>query len=366
MKRFLIPLLLIAFLISASSAQVFIGSRQAGMGGTGVASAVGLNAVAYNPAGLLKGPNSELLLSLGAASQGLDQLISTASGDPTKALQNNYDSTFSANGSIAGILGLSFNKVGISILVPSLYVMINKPTAGTYDGVSATALGYHAVVLTLGRSFSTPGLPIGSLDAGINLKMLTAVYGDFTPAVATATSNFARGTGMGTDIGVRASLDIPALSSFSVGLALRNLFQSVTYDPNQRSYNVNPVTGELTLTGENPLGSRNDSMPLSTVIGCAGTIPVIGLGFAADVDSISGGSGYFQQNSTTVTHLGLEYPILMEALILRGGVASSDNINMTTIGAKINTPFLTLEIANIIDNKNSANTSYVIDAGITL
>jgi hypothetical protein len=364
MKRCIASLLLAFFLISASSAQVFIGARHAGMGGTGVASAVGLNAVAYNPAGLMKGPNSELLLSLGAASQGLDQLISAASGDPTKALQDNYNSTFSANGSLSGILGLSVNRVGISLLVPSLYAMIDKPTVGTYTGASATALGYQALVLTLGRSFSTPALPFGSLDVGINLKMLTAAYGDFTPAVATATSNYAQGSGMGADLGARATLDIPAVSSFSVGLALRNLMQSVTYDPNQRNYNINPLTGELTLAGETPLGSRSDNMPTSTVIGCAGTIPLIGLGFAADIDSISGGSGYFQQSATTVTHLGLEYPLLMNVLILRAGLASSDNINITTIGAKINAPFLTLEIANIIDNKNSANTSFVFDAGI--
>lgn len=364
MKKLLIPVLLAFLLISASSAQVFIGAREAGMGGTGVASAVGLSSVAYNPAGLMGGPNSEFLLSLGAATQGLDQLMKVSSGDPTQALQDNFDSTLSVNGSLSGLLGLSFSKVGISLLVPNLYAMIEKPTAGTYDGSSASALGYYALVLTLGRSFSTPALPMGSLDVGINLKMLTAAYGDFTPAATTATSNFANGSGMGLDLGARTSFNIPAVSSFSVGLALRNLSQSVSYDPNQRNYSINPLTGELTLTGETALGSRTDTMPTSTVIGCAGNIPAIGLSFAADIDSISGGSGYFQQDSVTVTHLGIEYPILMNALVLRAGLASSENINMTTIGAKINTPFLTLEIANIIDNKNSANTSLVFDAGL--
>jgi hypothetical protein len=364
MKKGLFSLLLVAVMVSVSSAQVFIGARQAGMGGTGVASAVGLNAVAYNPAGLMQGPNSEFLLSVGTASQGLDKIISTASGDPTKAMQDNFNSTFSANGSISGLLGLSVNKVGVSLLVPSIYAMIDKPTAGTYTGSSATALGYYALVLTLGRTFSVPGLPIGSLDAGVNLKAVTGAYGDFTPAAATATSNYAQGSGVGADAGVRASLNIPAISSFSVGLALRNIAQSITYNPGLRTYTVNPLTGELTLASDVPQGSRSDTMPTSTVIGCAGNISPIGLGFAADIESISGGSGYFQASSTTVTHLGLEYSLLMNALILRAGLATSDKINMTTLGAKINIPFLTLEIANVIDNKNSSNTSYVIDAGV--
>jgi len=37
---------------------------------------------------------------------------------------------------------------------------------------------------------------------------------------------------------------------------------------------------------------------------------------------------------------------------------------LTTLGAKINLPFVQLALTNIIDGKNSKNTSYVVDVGL--
>ena len=102
MKRLLASLFLVSLLVSVSSAQVFIGAREAGMGGTGVASSKGLTSIAYNPAGLMKGPNSEFTLSLGAANQGIDQIAQSLSSasDPAQFMLDNYSKNLNANGSI--------------------------------------------------------------------------------------------------------------------------------------------------------------------------------------------------------------------------------------------------------------------------
>lgn len=374
MKKILFSVFLVAALASVSSARVFIGSRQAGMGGTGVASAVGLNAVAFNPAGLMKGPSGEFLLSLGAASQGVDQIVQSFSSasDPAQYMVDNYSSNLDARGNIYGILGFNFNHIGVSVLVPSIYASISKP-ADTLDG-SITALATTAYVLTLGHTFSTPGIPIASLDVGANLKAITIGYGNVSitePTAGnptTAQQTVAQASGMGLDLGARTTIEIPMLADFSVGIALRDLAQTIKYKPKVRDddYAYTGPNTEPTFTpGTEEEGDETEATyPTTTSIGCAGTVPGIGLKLAADISSISSGTGILATSSDTVTSIGLEYPLLLNTLILRAGVASSPNISMTTWGVRINMPFLTLEFANIIDGKNPKNTSYVIDAGI--
>ncbi len=375
MKKILVSVFLLSVIVSVSSAQVFIGSRQAGMGGTGVASAVGLNAVAYNPAGLMKGPSGEFLLSLGVANQGLDQIAnsySSATG-PGQFMIDNYDNTLDASGSLSGILGFNLKHIGISLLLPSITATLSKDS-GTLVG-SFDNLGKAEAVLTLGRSFSIPGIPIGSLDVGANIKSVYASRGSITiagdPEVGNPTTTEAThwlGSGIGFDIGARTTIEIPMLADFSVGAALRNISQTIKYKPKTKS-----DTYTITASGETPTFSEGAEIegpeteatyPTITTIGCAGTVPGIGLKIAVDIESTSGGTGVLAVASDTVTHLGLEYPLLLNRLILRGGMASGQNVSMTTLGAKINIPFVTLEIANIIDNRNSKNTSYVADMGI--
>ena len=373
MKKPVVLLLMLSLLVSVSSAQVMIGSRQAGMGGTGVASATGLNAVAYNPAGLMKGPDREFLLSMGAAQQGMDQLINSfnSASDPSQFMVDNFGTNLDASGSLFGLMGLKFNRVGVSLLVPSIGANLSKPAASLTG--SANALATTALALTVGHTFSVPGLP-ASLDVGANLKAINAASGSIviagTPVPGTpvnATQTVAIGSGMGFDLGARAGVEIPMLTDFSVGIALRDVAQSIKYRPKTRTdqYTVaNPGDDPTITKGTEVEGAETEATsPVTTSIGCAGTVPAIGLKVAADINSVSGGSGILAANSETATHLGLEYPLLLNALILRGGFATSPSISMTTLGAKINIPYVTLELATIIDNNNSKNTSYVVDIG---
>lgn len=375
MKKVLVSVLLVSVLVSVSSAQIFIGSKQAGMGGTGVASAVGLNAVAFNPAGLMKGPGGEFLLSLGAASQGMNEIIQslTAAGDPAQFMESNYDNTLNANGNVYGILGLSMNRIGVSVIIPQLMASVNKP-ASSLDG-TLTAQGVGGAVLTLGHTFGVAWLP-ASLDVGANAKVLTLARGNVTMTtptvttpVQTTTQTIIQGSGMGVDLGARTTFVIPMLTDFSVGIALRDLAQSFTYKPKTQTVTAtfNP-TGDPTITeGAQVEGAETTATsPTQTAIGAAGTIPGIGLKVAADITTVSGGTGILASSGTTVTSLGIEYPLFMNALILRGGTASGSGVSYTTVGAKINIPFLTLEVATVMDANNSSNNAYVIDAGIAL
>jgi len=374
MKKILILISLALVLASVAGAEVFIGSRQAGMGGTGVANAVGLTAVAYNPAGLMDGPSKEFLLSLGAANQGLDKIISSAgTASPAQFMLDQYDNAIDANGSISGILGFNLNRIGISVVIPDLRSTLSKTAsslAGSYD-----LLGTGAAMLTLGRTFSTPTLPIASLDVGVNIKALYAAMGNITisgdPTVGSPVSalqTYWLGSGTGLDIGGKARVNVPSVSDFSIGIAVRNIAQTIKYAPKSRTdtYTVDPTSGDITLTTgtETEEAQTQANSPLYTVIGCAGTLPGIGLKFAADVESKSTGSGALAVAAETITHLGIEYPLLANALILRGGLASGQSTSMTTWGTKINIPFLTIEMANIMDAKNSKNNSYVVDIGI--
>lgn len=368
-------MLLVSLLVYASSAQVFIGSRQAGMGGTGIASAKGLGAVAFNPAGLMKGPNSELYLSVGTATQGMGDIVQslTSATDPAQFMVDNYGNNLSANGSAYGILGLSFNKIGVSVLVPTLYANINKP-ANTLSG-SITAMGMGGVIGTAGYTFGVPFLP-ASLDVGANIKALTLARGNVTivePTVGnpttTATQTIAQGSGTGIDLGARTTFEIPFLTDFAVGIALRDLAQSIKYKPKTQTdtYTYNPAGDPTYTPGAQVEGAEvTANSPTTTAIGAAGTIPVIGAKVAMDITTVSGGTGILSTPSETVTGIGLEYPLLLNVLVLRAGLASGNNVSYTTLGAKLGIPFLTLELATVMDGKNSNNNAFVIDAGLAL
>jgi hypothetical protein len=369
-QKALLSVLLLLLLVSASSAQVFIGSKQAGMGGAGVASSVGLNAVAYNPAGLMKGPSAELLLSVGVASQGMDKLLTSmgGAGNPSSFLADNVNNTLDVNGNLFGIAGFSFNKIAVSLIVPRISANLAKQ-AGTIAGTANIGARYD-LALTGGKTLTLPAFPLASLDLGASLKSINYSYGMLSATGAlpfTANQYWGQGSGMGFDLGARTTLDIPAFSSFSLGIAIRDLMAKVNVgSPKMRqdTYNLNNTitTGtEQADTTQVPAGDYN--LPTSMVLGCAATVPVIDLRLAADIESISGGTGPLGVPSDTITHLGLEYPLLFKALLLRGGIASSQYISLTTLGAKINAPFLMLELAAIFDNKNTKNNSFVVDAG---
>ncbi|MBU0686793.1 MAG: hypothetical protein KKB81_02955 [Candidatus Margulisbacteria bacterium] len=366
MKKILLVVLSLCLFATMVSAQTFIGAREAGMGGCGVSSAFGLTSVAYNPAGLINSGMGEFTLSLGGASQNIDQIINAvgAATDPATFLVNNLNTNLEANGSLFGLLGFCFNKVGLSVILPSMTAALNKPS-GTIAG-SATITGRYDVALTLGTTVPVPGL--GGVDLGTNLKYIGFGYGNVNAAGQTlpftASQTYGVGSGTGLDIGARTNIAIPFLSSFAVGIAMRDIGAKATVaEPKSRNVTFN-ADSTITEGAETTGASQDYTFPTTTAIGCSGTVPGMGLMVAADIESISGGTGMVANNET-VTHLGLEMPIIANTLIGRAGLATGQNVSRTTLGAAVNIPFLNVQAAMVIDGKNSKNLSFVVDAGAT-
>lgn len=367
MKKALVSVFLILAMVSASSAQVFIGAKIGGMGGAGVAHATDLSAVYYNPAGLMKAGNFEFKLSLNPSYTDYQQVLDAfnSSTDPSTFLQDNYAKNLSFQGNLAGMVGLNINKIGISMVALPLEgyaadtlggentIFISKP-ANALQASAAYAVRYDTV-LTLGHTFSLPALPIASLDAGINLKSISATYGTLNASAGATSSPYIKGSGSGTafDVGARTSLDVPVVGSLAVGLVLRDIAGQINYSRDQEIYYFN-LDNTITKSAESKLADASVTLNPTTVIGASATIPTINLAVAADLE---------MKKNETVTHLGLEYPLMANVLIGRAGLASSPSISKTTLGIKLNLPFLTLDTATIMDGKNSSVVGWVIDIG---
>ena len=62
--------------------------------------------------------------------------------------------------------------------------------------------------------------------------------------------------------------------------------------------------------------------------------------------------------------MGVEYPVLLNMLAVRLGVASGTNISYTTLGLKLGIPIIPLNLAYIIDNKSADSNYFVFDMGM--
>jgi hypothetical protein len=366
MRKLFVVSLFLGLMVSIGFAQALIGAKAAGMGGAGVANVTDLAAAYYNPAGLMKAGLAEFKLSLNPSYTDYQKVLDafSRSTDPTKILQDNFSTDLSFQGDLAGIIGLNVNKIGISaILLPlgnyagdplskSNTISLNKG-ANALQG-SATYATRLDTILTLGYTFSLPGLPIASLDTGINLKSINAVYGTISATITDTSAPYLKGMGSGTafDLGARTNLDVPIVGSLALGLTMRDLGGQINYKRKQEIYYFNNTTQTITKGAESDLTDKSISLDSSTILGAAVTLPMVNLGIAADLE---------MKKDETVTHFGLEYPLLVNLLIVRAGAASSPSISKTTLGAKINLPFLTLDGASIMDGKNSSLSSWVVD-----
>ncbi|MFA6549726.1 MAG: hypothetical protein WCT39_07380, partial [Candidatus Margulisiibacteriota bacterium] len=191
---------------------------------------------------------------------------------------------------------------------------------------------------------------------GINLKAINATYGTLN-ATATDTSTthyMGNGTGTAFDIGLKTGVDVPFLASAAVGVTMRDLAGQINYKRKSDTYYFNP-TQTVTKGATSDLADKSVPLDSSTAFGIAGEISAIKLGVAADIE---------MSKTDTITHIGLEYPLFMNILTLRAGLASGNSVSKTTLGAKINLPILVIEAASIMDAKNSSFTGWVADIAL--
>ncbi|HTY13270.1 MAG TPA: hypothetical protein VMD02_03670 [Candidatus Omnitrophota bacterium] len=354
MKKVLCLLLLLLVTASTSYGQYLVGARASGMGGVGVAACRDLSAAYYNPAALMAQGRGGAMLSAGAAYSGMDQLASALSnsGDPAKLVTDNFSKNLSVNGSLSGLLGVNINKIGLTVL-PNIGINLSKPANSL--AASGNAGMMYTGVLTAGYTFALPALP--ALNVGANLKYLGSTVGGVNVMAnllggASGNETVLNSSGFGVDLGALMTFDIPLVTSISVGAVLRDLGESVTTSGTTKT--LTAATGSSTYT-EGPeitIPSSSRSVDSSFALGAAGTIPVVGILLAGDLET---GNGFSN------THLGLEYPLLLNVVTLRAGIASGTNLSLTTIGAKIGIPFLSLNAAYVMDGKINNNNSVVLD-----
>lgn len=339
-----------------------VGAKYAGMGGAGAAIVDDLSCAYFNPAGIVKTGSTGLIIGAGTATEGMNELIKALSeaSDPAKFLSDNFDNTLNISGGLNSIVGLNIAKVGLSV-IPVASLTLYKPTAGTIVGSSLTASAAYEGIATLGYSLSIPGIPIASLDLGANIKSVNFINGySIVTSATSSTDQVTNLSGIGFDIGAKASIDtlvIPlsvAIVMKDIGETLKGKIKTIntTYD----------LAGNITNQTEAEVDAPDSTSPTTLVIGASTKIPGVGLRVALDIDSVSG-SG----TSYSVTHLGLEYPVV-GILALRAGIISGGpggNISMTTIGAGFNLG-LGLNVAMMFDGKNSKNNSTILDFGFTI
>lgn len=366
MKKTFLVILVAVVLASCTSAQVLIGSRNSGMGGSGAANSTDLSAVYYNPAGLMRAADFGLQLSLGPTYTDYQKVADAFSkaADISTFLQDNFAKELSFSGDVAALFGISFNKIGISAIALPLgtytadtlsgsnSIYLSKG-AGSLQASMAYSIRYDAI-LTLGRSFELLTLPV---DAGVNLKYISAAYGTFNAAALASSTPYtkAAGTGSAADVGLQTTVEMPLLGSTAVGVAMRDIGGQITYKRKQETYYFNNLTGIVTKGAESDLANGSVTLDSNTVIGLAGTFSPLNLGLAADVE---------MRKNETIVHLGLEYPLLKDFLIVRAGTISSPSIAKTTVGAKLTLLFLTVDATSVIDRNNSSILGWVADIGL--
>ena len=264
MKKAISVFLFLLLCVSISQAQMLIGGRAAGMGGAGVAATDDIAAAYYNPAALMRSNVvvAEAKVDLGAAYTDMAALSNALakSSDPATFLLDNYSNNLSFSGSLNGLIGLNVRKIGLSV-IPLLITTVNKP-ANSVAG-TMTALGFYEPTLTVGTTFSVPFLP-AALDVGLNAKQISPIYGNIT-TTGTATNasgvqTVGTGSGMGYDLGILTTFEIPFVSKLAVGAVMRDISSTYTRTDKQRTAQINQSTGQVTYGPETTLPDKNLSI----------------------------------------------------------------------------------------------------------
>jgi hypothetical protein len=370
MRRLIVSVLLLSFIASVGLAlpsgliPAGIGAKYSAMGGAASAIVDDITCAYYNPAGIVKAKNIELKIGAGAANDAAGQLTSTFgnTSDPAKFLADNFGKDLNINGGFNAIVGLNTGKVGLSV-IPVATLNLQK-AAGTIVG---TAVGLSNIegLLTLGYNFGVPMFPAG-LDVGASIKSGNLIgatsTGTAIPGGFTSTDQIQTYSGVGFDLGASANLDIPFMP-LSAAIVLRDIGETLKGKVKNITTNYNSSGAITSQTTSSETDGPDITIPATTVIGVAGTIPVYNIKVALDLDNIAASSSYGNA-AYSVTHLGLEYPLL-GIIALRAGLVSGGNggsISQTTIGAGFNLGAV-VNFAMIFDGKNSKNNSTSIDCG---
>jgi hypothetical protein len=325
MKRsiFIVPILVLMFAVSCFAVGQGLGVRAMGMGGTGIATANDITAAYFNPAGLMYGPeNFECQTSVGAATQGLNEIMELASST-TDFIQNTYASDLSTGGSLSFGLGGSVRKVGLSAFANGAVNLSHKANTLAYDAYITTLA---SVPLTLGSTFSTPGLPFASMSVGVNLNalaMLNASANVNQISLVTGEGNMSvsSGSGFGFDIGAQAKIT----PFITVGAVIRNLSASTNIITKTKTVTVNPdpsdPTQALVTEGAETETKSTYTPPTEVGIGAGVIVPITGTLVALDLEnySLPENNNENKSASYTDTHIGIEQSLFLNLLMLRAG-----------------------------------------------
>ncbi len=347
-----------------------VGARSVAMGGTGIAIANDITAAYYNPACLMSGPeNFEGMATVGAAMNGLNAFMDTVSeGD--KSIEKFFSDDMTFQMALNGGLGFSFRKVGLSAFALG-NANFNKPADSFNVDMNASAIGY--VPLTLGSTFSTPGLPIASLSVGVNLKAIMEaasvmkVTQHASLLSGEGTSAMMMGSGFGFYIGAQAKIT----PFISVGAVIRNL--SASSNRTITTKNIVVTTEGEILEGEDESEvKKSETIAPEIGIGTGVVIPITGTLIAVDMENYSAPEkgNVNKSQSFTDMHVGIEQGFFLNLVMLRMGYCgygagdNGDGDAYWTYGMGFNLGPANLGIAaaNSVKDSNSSIAQYQLGA----
>lgn len=364
MKRsvFFAFVLVLVSAVSCFAIGAGVGVRAMGMGGTGIATANDITAAYFNPACLMSGPeNFEFQTSLGGATQGITEIAEMASST-THFLENTYANDLSVGGSLALGLGGSVRKVGLSAFATPVVHLDHKANTLSYSSYMS-GMGY--VPLTLGSTFSTPGLPIATMSVGVNLKSImlmnaTANVSQKTLISGEGSMSVSSGSGFGFDIGAQAKIT-PLIS---VGAVIRNLSASTNITTKSKSVTLGPDLLDPTKAVVNE-GDETETKTTYTPapeigVGAGFVVPITGTLIACDLEnySLPENGNYNKSTSYTDTHIGIEQGILFNIVMLRLGyftdLPAEDTFYTYGLGFNLGPVNLGLAAANSSKDSNNS------------
>jgi len=341
------------FTVGCFAVGVGYGVRAMGMGGTGIATANDITAAYFNPAGLMYGPENFELQTFAGGTAGQIQALADAASDPDY-LSKHFDENLNLSANMNAGLGFSVRKVGISLLAKGSGSFVHPASSILSGQVLAEAIAMAP--LTLGSTFSTPGLPIASMSVGVNLNSIQ-IYGGGVKVtgLGTGTRYQSIGSGFGFDIGMQTKIT-PLIS---LGAVVRNLSASYTTKTKSQGVTV-AADGTLTDVGAETEVKSSDTLAPETGIGVGFSLPIIGTLIAVDEEnySVAGDKSY------TDTHIGLEQGLFFNAVMLRAGYftdgPTEDTFYTYGLGLKMGPADIGFAAANSVnDSTNSLASAQV-------